>query len=100
LLTQHQFCIFLALAFFIWVDEVPEQLKSFVIDFKLLWLLFCIFIVFFGSSILLGTVGRRVGSGGEAWVIFAVLLLSSTSFLAFPFVAHVFVCLVNVLICI
>ena len=74
---------------------MPEQLKSFVIDFKLLWLLFCIFIVFFGSSILLRTFGW-VCSVGEAWLVITVGLLTST-ILVVPLVAIV-VCLVNVLI--
>ena len=77
---------------------MPEQLKSFVIDFKLLWLLFCIFIVFFGSSILLRAFGW-VCSVGEAWLVITVCLFASTIFV-FSLVAHIVVCLVNVLICI
>jgi len=72
---------------------VPEKLKSFVINFKLLWLLFCIFIVLFGSSIL-GAVDGLAHTGRKIWILRAGALVFASAFLVFPFIAHVFVYLV------
>lgn len=93
MLTEHELCVFLAFAFLIWVDKVPEKLKSFVINFKLLWLLFCIFIVLFGSSIL-GAVDGLAHTGRKIWILRAGALVFASAFLVFPFIAHVFVYLV------